>query len=149
MTEALDGAKIAIAMRNAARVDLLSLVRQLAAYVQGHCGDDLVNLLGSGFDAIKAPSPIGQLQASQNLRLVLTDVSGELGLRFDRVLNAANYSVQTAISADGPWEDRGLFSGSRVNLDGFTPGKVYWARARANGTAGPSDWGGPAQAMAL
>ncbi|MEY2486349.1 MAG: hypothetical protein QOH39_1997 [Verrucomicrobiota bacterium] len=149
VNEALDGGKIAIATRNAARVELLSMVRQLAAYVQGHCGDDLVNLLGSGFEAVKAPSPVGQLPAPQNVRLVLTEVSGELGLRFDRVLNAANYSVQTAISSDGPWEDRGLFSGSRVNLDGFTPGKVYWARARANGTAGPSDWGGPANAMAL
>jgi hypothetical protein len=140
---------MAIATRNAARVELLSLVRQLAAYVQGHCGDDLVNLLGSGFEAIKAPSPVGPLPAPQNLRLLLSSNSGELSLRFDRVLNAANYSVQTAISADGPWEDRGLFSGSRISLDGFTPGKTYWARVRANGTAGPSDWGGPANAMAL
>src|SRR5258708_143680 len=35
--DALDGGKIAIATRNAARADLLSLTRQLAAYVQGHC----------------------------------------------------------------------------------------------------------------
>jgi hypothetical protein len=34
-------------------------------------------------------------------------------------------------------------------LDGFTPGKVYWARVRANGTAGPSEWSNPATAMAV
>lgn len=76
--EALDGGKIAIASRNAARVELLSLVRQLAAYVQGHCGDDLVNLLGSGFEAIKAPSPVGPLPAPQNVRLVLTESAANL-----------------------------------------------------------------------
>jgi hypothetical protein len=28
-------------------------------------------------------------------------------------------------------------------IDSLTPGKVYWARARANGSAGSSEWGGP------
>jgi hypothetical protein len=70
-------------------------------------------------------------------------------LRFDRVSNAVNYSVQSATSPDGPWEDRGLSTMSRVTLDGFTPGKVYWARACANGSLGSSDFGGPATAMAL
>ena len=76
-------------------------------------------------------------------------MSGELLLRFGRVGNVANYSVQTATSPDGPWTDQGLSTSTRVMLDSLTPGKVYWARARANGSAGPSEWGGPATAMAL
>jgi hypothetical protein len=63
--------------------------------------------------------------------------------------NAANYSIESAISPDGPWEDRGLSSTTRVMLNDLTPGKAYWARARANGSAGPSEWGGPATAMAV
>jgi hypothetical protein len=147
--EALDGGKIAIATRNAARVELLSLARQLAAYVQGNCGADLVSLIGSGFDAVRAPSPVGILPAPGNQRLSLTDKSGELLFRFDRVPNAANYSVQTAADNAGPWTDQDLSTAARVTLSGFTPGKVYWARARANGSAGSSEWGGPATAMAV
>lgn len=147
--DALDGGKIAIAARNAARVELLSLVRQLAAYVQGNCGADLVNLIGSGFEAVRAPSPVGQLDAPGNVRLLLTNMSGQLALRFDKVVNAANYSYQTATDDVGPWTDEKLSSNTRVLIDGLTPGKTYWARVRANGTAGPSEWSNPATAMAV
>src|ERR1041385_8895363 len=51
--DALDGGKIAIATRNAARAELLSLLRQLASYVSGNCNADLVLLIGSGFEAIR------------------------------------------------------------------------------------------------
>lgn len=147
--DALDGGKIAIATRNAARVELLSLVRQLAAYVQGNCGADLVTLIGSGFDAVRAPSPVGILPPPANQRLSITNKSGELLFRFDKVFNAANYSIQTAADDTGPWKDEDLSTATRVTLTGLTPGKVYWARVCANGSQGPSEWGGPATAMAV
>lgn len=147
--DALDGGKVAIATRNAARAELLSLVRQLAAYVQGNCAADLVNLISSGFDAVRAPSPVGVLPPPENQRLSLTNKSGELLFRFDRVANVANYSVQTAADSAGPWTDQDLSTSTRVLLSGLTPGKVYWARARANGSAGSSEWGGPATAMVV
>jgi hypothetical protein len=147
--DALDGGKIVIATRNAARNQLLSLLRQLAPYVTGNCKADLVILLGSGFEGVRTPSPVGVLPAPQNLRLEYTGMSGELRLKFDRVTNAANYSVQTAISPDGPWEDQDLSTASRVTISGLTPGKVYWARACANGSQGSSEYGGPATAMAV
>lgn len=147
--EALDGGKIGIAVRNAARAELLSLLRQLAAYVQGHCGADLVNLLGSGFDPVKAPTPVGVLPAPQNPRLGLTGKSGQLLFRFVRLTNAVNYSVQISNQPEGPWNDRGLSSKAKVLLDGLTPGDVYWARARANGSAGSGDWSKQATAMVI
>jgi len=147
--DAIDGGRIAIATRNAARVDLLALLRQLAAYVQGNCGADVLGIIGSGFDPVRAPAPAGALPPPQNARLSRTDASGELLLRFDRVANAVNYSIQTAAAADGPWEDWDLSTASRVMIDGLTPGTVLWARACANGSAGASDWSGPATAMAV
>jgi hypothetical protein len=146
--DALDGGKIAIATRNAARAELLSLLRQLASYVSGNCGADLVLLIGSGFEAVRTPSPAGVLSAPDNLRLETTGTGG-LRLRFDRVPNAANYTVQSAIDPEGPWTDQGLSTSTRVTVNGLTPGKVYWVRACANGSAGPSGWGGPATAMAV
>ena len=147
--DALDGGKIAITTRNAKRNELLSLLRQEAAYVTGTCKSDLVILIGSGFNAVRTPSPVGVLPAPQNLRLEYTGMSGELRLKFDRVTNAANYSVQSATSPDGPWEDQDLSTAARVIIAGLTPGKVYWARACANGSQGSSEYGGPATAMAV
>lgn len=147
--EALDGGRIAIATRNAARVGLLALLRQLAAYVQGRCKDDLLALISSGFEAVRAPSPAGNLPAPQNPRLSLTDKSGELLFRFDRVRNANNFSIQTAPAASGPWENEDISTTCRVIIGGLTPGEVLWARACANGSAGASEWTAPTTAMAI
>jgi len=146
---ALDGGRLAISARNVARQGLLTLMRQLAAYVQGHCNADLHALFSSGFDAVRAPSPAGTLPAPANPSLDLTGKSGELLFSFDRVNNANNYSIQTAPAATGPWEDEDLSTTSRVLIGGLTPGEVLWARACANGSAGASEWTAPTTAMAI
>lgn len=147
--DSLNGGKVEIAARNAARVDLLGQFRQLASYVQTHCNADLLALLTSGFEAVRAPSPAGILPAPANPSLSLTGKTGELLFRFDRVTNAQNYSIQTAVAAHGPWEDYDIFSASRNLLEGLTPGQMCWARACANGSAGASEWSTPTSAMAV
>lgn len=147
--DALDGGKIAIVTRNAARVELMALMRQLAAYVQASCNADLLALISSGFDAVRAPSPVGVLPAPQNPRLGLGAKSGELLLRFDRVNNAANYSGQTAPAPAGPWEDEAPPTSTRVTIGGLTPGETLWARVCANGSAGSGEWSALVTAMAV
>ena len=46
--DALNGGKIELGARNAARNEVLSLMRQLAAYVQGLCGADVQNIIETG-----------------------------------------------------------------------------------------------------
>ncbi|MDQ2946255.1 MAG: fibronectin type III domain-containing protein [Acidobacteriota bacterium] len=138
--DALDGGKLALATRNACRIALLTLLRQLAAYVTGNCDTDLVKLIGSGFDAVRAPSPVGTLPAPGNLRLNYTGMSGEVLAKFDRVSNSNNYSLQSANSSDGPWQDEGMCTKARATIDGLTVGKTYWVRCSANGSQGPSPW---------
>lgn len=145
---AFDGGKIAIATRNAALVTLVGILRDLALYVQGHCSNSLSILLSSGFDAVRTPQPSGQLLPPENVTLYRTTISGELGLRMKRVTNALNYTIQMAESPEGPWTDKAISSTTRVSFTGLTPGKVYWARAAANGTKGSSGWSAPTSAMA-
>ena len=147
--DALNGGKIEIGARNAARNELLSLMRQLAAYVQGQCGADVQNIIEAGFDAVRAPSPVGTLPTPNNPRLALNGESGQLLFKFDRVNNVLNYSVQSAESPDGPWEDQDLSSSTRVIIAGLTPGKMYWARVAANGSAGASPWSAPTSARSV
>ena len=147
--EALDGGKIAIATRNAARVELLALMRQLAAYVQGHCDADLLALISSGFDAVRAPTRASVPSAPQNPRLILTDKSGQLLFRYERGNNILNFSIQSAATANGPWKDEGISSSSRFLFEGLKPGEAIWARSCANGSAGSSEWSTPTTAMAI
>jgi hypothetical protein len=148
--DALNGGKIELGARNAARNELLSLMRQLAAYVQGQCDANVQNIIETGFEAVRAPSPVGTLQPPTGGRLALNGgESGQLVFKFDRVYNVLNYSVQSAESPDGPWEDQDLSSTTRVIIAGLTPGKMYWARVCANGTAGASPWSAPTSARAI
>src|SRR5207342_3258540 len=50
---AMDRSRQAIATRNAARAVVLSLLRQLSAYVQSHSVGDVAALLSSGFVPVK------------------------------------------------------------------------------------------------
>jgi hypothetical protein len=147
--EALDRGKLAIVARNAKRAELVALMKQLAAYVQNNCGDDLGTLLSSGFDAVRSRSPVAPVQAPADVALSRNGHSGQLHLRYRKVRNAANYSVQIATKAEGPWTDQPLSSGTRVTIRNVTPGTIYWARVAANGAAGPSDWVGSASVMAV
>ena len=61
LTAAADGGKTKTALKNAAREELLALLRNLALFVQQNCTDDLAVLLSSGFDARKEPQPAGTL----------------------------------------------------------------------------------------
>ncbi|MGZ5003929.1 MAG: hypothetical protein ACXWG7_00230 [Chthoniobacterales bacterium] len=147
--DALDGGKILIGARNAARAELLSLMRQLAAYVQLNCGANVQNIIATGFEAVRAPSPAGTLPPPGNLRLEYTGMNnGELLLKFDKVANAANYSVQSATSVTGPWEDQDLSTTTRILIGGLTAGTAYWVRAAANGSAGASEWSTAVKATA-
>jgi hypothetical protein len=147
--KAADRSTLAIATRNQTRGEVLTLGRQLASFVQGHCGENLPNLISSGFDAVKARTPSVKPEIPANATLKQTGSSGELLFQFKRQRNAVNNTIQIAENANGPWEDRGLSTATRVKLDSLTRGKVYWARACANGAAGSSDYCTPASAMAL
>ena len=59
LADAKDGGPAKTAAKNAAREVLLNKLRSLALYVQQECGDDLVALLSSGFEANKALTPAG------------------------------------------------------------------------------------------
>ena len=84
-----------------------------------------------------------------NPRLEYNGVSGSLVFRFTGDYNVRNFSVQHSENANGPWIDHPLSTSTRVRLEELTPGKTYFARSRANGTAGSSDWTVPTSKMAI
>jgi len=119
------------------------LVRALADYVQGNCNNSAATLTSTGFEAIAPRSASAIPDSTANNRLENGKNSGSLMYRFKRSKGAMNYSIQTADSSTGPWTDWGLSTRANNLLEGLTPLQTKWARSRANGAAGSSDWSEP------
>ncbi len=147
--EAMTGDRLKISARRAARRSLLSLMRQLAAYVQGHCNDDLTTLLSSGFQASRRPSSATFPVAPANPRVTAGPTSGTVYLRHQKSANAYNYTVQTATSATGPFTEYALSATTRTLIEGLTPGSTVYIRAQANGAKGSSDWSSVVSRMVM
>jgi hypothetical protein len=57
--------------------------------------------------------------------------------------------VRRHANPEGPWSDWGLSTRAKMTLENLTPLKMRWARARANGAAGSSDWTEPTCRMVI
>lgn len=147
--DAVGGGTAETIAKAAAKAALLALIRELSYYVQLTCKGDQAILVSSGFQATKDPTPAGTLPVPGNVRVDHTGKSGEFALSCDKVPNAAVYQVQSATSPDGPWEDEGGFTSTRIVLDGFTAGTVYWFQLFAIGSAGAGAVSSPISLMAL
>ena len=146
---AVGGGVLKTAEKNAAREALLSVLRNLALYVQQNCRDDVAILLSSGFDARKTPVPAGVLPAPSGATLMNSPLSGVLDFRAKPVVNASAYEGQrtTDVNKDDAWENVGVFTSARFTLADLKPGTIHWARSRAIGAAGPRAWSDAVSAM--
>lgn len=137
---ALDRGKVSVAVRNAARVPLVQLLRELSLFVQQASQGDRVVLLGSGYPLQKTRQPIGVPAAPQNLRLKQGN-SGQLTARCNVVVTAVSYQWRCA-SAQAPtaWTQPEPTSKAICTLASLAPGTQYSVQVRAIGRKGASDW---------
>lgn len=136
------------AAKNAAREQLLALLRTQAAYVQATADNDLTVILSAGFwnnstDRTRKPLPKPVVLDIDNF------ASTQLMVRLAAVANARSYEFRVRVGS-GEWRNAGVFTKSRgVLLEGLVPGTVYEIQARAvGGTTGYSDWSDPISHMA-
>jgi len=136
----LDRGKVSVAVRNAARVPLVQLLRDLSLFVQQASQGDRVVLLGSGYPLQKIRQPIGVPAAPQNLRLKQGN-SGQLVARCNVVAAAVSYQWRFA-SAQAPsaWTQPEPTGKATCTLEGLAPGTQYTVQVRAIGRKGASDW---------
>ncbi len=150
----LQGGTAATADKNSKRDALITLLRQLASYVQERCGNDLATLLASGFDAVSMNRASTQL-AQPLIKELINGLSGQLRVRIGPIPNARCFEIRYALigpgGAPGPGQSAGLITNSRaLSIEGLTPGANYTVQVRAiGGSTGYSDWSDPVSHMSL
>lgn len=132
---------------------LISLLRQLAAYVQTKHGDDLEVLLSSGFEAVATNRAPAALDVP-HIREILNGNSGELIVHADAITNIRVFAARIAPVTGGTvgaYQNAGLHSDSRhISLTGLTPGTIYSVQLQAVGGGNRvSDWSDPVQHMSM
>ena len=152
---AMMGGPVATADKNNQRAALITLLRQLAGYVQASHHDDLAVLLSSGFHAVSTNRAPAATIAPPRFRDILNGGTGQIILRVVAMKNIRVFQVRYAVvgpnGALGPHLDGGLHNDSRaLIIGGLTPGTSYLFQVKAvAGAKKESDWSDPMQHMSL
>ncbi|MBL9113379.1 MAG: hypothetical protein JNJ83_00115 [Verrucomicrobiaceae bacterium] len=151
---AAQGGPAQTADKNNKREALVSLLRQLAGYVQENHDNDLARLLSSGFEAASTNRASSPLEAP-DITDIINGGTGQLILRIPAIPNAKCYEVRMALippgGAPGPYQSAGLFTNSRaIIINGLMSGGNYQFQVRAvGGSTNYSDWSNPVIHMSL
>lgn len=139
ISAAVDGGKTAHELKRQAVANTRLMLTQLSGYVFNAAAGDPVKILSTGFDLREHAAPISKLDMPQNLRSVLTDFTGQVELRWQRVHGATNYQVfvnGTDPSDEKGWELVTFTSQTRFTAEALTSTKFYWFRVQAMGRKG-------------
>ncbi|MEY4385843.1 MAG: hypothetical protein RLY20_1126 [Verrucomicrobiota bacterium] len=151
LSDAAQGGITFTALKNAKRQALVTLMRQLAIYVEVTCQGNMAVLLSSGFPTHKPERAPSRLPAvPENLRVTLGARTGELNAVVASVAGAACYNWQLSTAAEPDVVLQLVHTtAARNTFTGLTPGVVYRATVNAFGSAGPSDWASPVLQMVV
>ncbi len=127
--------------KDAARVVLIGLLSQLAAYVEGVAVGNADTIRSAGFEATShehgAPTPLSKpvIDGIDNY------ASGQVQIHLETQPNVHSVSVQYR-AGTGVWQDGGGFPSSRlIIVIGLTPGTMYEFRVQfVGGSTNRSEW---------
>ncbi len=147
---AADGGKQALSDKNAKRAELVSLMRQLANYVQGACLGDMTKLLSSGFPVQKPDRSKASIPATPVTPKVSQGLTGEALTATKPVDFTYIYNWRVALaSKPDDFVQHGQSTAARTTFEGLTPGQAYVFQCNAVGTAGTSDWSNAGSLMVI
>ena len=144
------GGTAATAEKNNKQEALIKILFKLKHYVEDNCENDLAILLSSGFQAASANrdrSPI----ANPSILGIDRGNSDELMLKVTPIVRAKCYEVRSAVvssgNGQGPWQQAGIFTSSRITIANLVPTTTYAFQVRALGAVGTTEWGDPVSHM--
>jgi len=155
IAEARDGSRKAITARNKQGENVIRMLRQLAAYVEIQCKDDMNIFLSSGFK----PRPNARTSAQPLDQPIILSVdqgvTGQLLAWIKAVFKAKHYQLRCGpVGPGGATPVSWLMltvSGTKAAapFNGLTPGTMYAIQVRAYGKLGYTDWSDSATRMCI
>jgi hypothetical protein len=148
MTDARKGGTDRTRLKKAAKQALVDMLVKLALYCMGEARHDLDALLSTGFEVVSTNRSSGPLDTPGMLD-VLNDVSGQLTVRGQGVLNGRMYKARTSTDGGKTWTEWGPFNGARrMVLQPTIPGTTCMTEICAlGGSTGQSQWSDPISRM--
>jgi hypothetical protein len=145
----VNGGPVATINKNNLHQVAANLMRQLAAYVTVACKGSMANLILSGFPPQKlVRTPVGPLPQPQGLTVSHGAQLGQLVSKINPVFGAANYTYRLTANTPGTVPVIEQDTASKHTFKKLTGGVNYIIEACVLGTAGLSDWTGPATMFA-
>jgi hypothetical protein len=133
------------------RQEMEFLVNQRGSYVQMRSRGNADVIASAGLSARRPRSRLGTLPAPEGLHLLVTQISGELLVRWNKVPGARTYLLESApVLPDQPhaWEQVHIGGQLRCLIAQLTPGQTYAFRLAAiGGATGRSAWSPVVQRM--
>ena len=141
------GDSVKISARGVARTTLTGLLKKLAPYLELVANGDVAKLQTTGYDLrhdIVQSREEHPLAAPAHFTFERGEVSGTMVASADSLAGAGSYELSICTgdpAVEANWVDKGTFRhDSDITTDGFTPGKIYYARLRGIGSNGPGVW---------
>jgi len=134
--------------RTQAKKALVDILLKLAFYCQGEAIHDLDALLTTGFEVVSLNRTSGPLDTPAILA-ILNQVSGQLTVRGQGVLNGRMYKARTSTDGGKTWTEWPQITGARLMVLAPTiPGVVYLVEICAlGGSTNQSPWSNPVSIM--
>ena len=148
--KAKTGGPVETALRNAARVAVVTALDKNASYVDINCNDELAILLSSGYEAVSTNHAPTALAAPIILR-VLNAGSGVLKVRVQADSNVKSFMGRIKQASGSEFGPNISFKNSKsILFTGLTAGVSYVLQLCAiGGSNGQSDWTTSGPNMAL
>jgi hypothetical protein len=132
------------AKRDQAAEALRQALGKEVAYVQKQSGGEVAKILSANLHVQEETSlwPFGKVGAIDELSVSMGDQPGEIDLAWDPVASASGYEVEIAydLNGEGPWEQSGATTSSKLTIEKLNNRTRYWFRVRAVGERGPGEW---------
>lgn len=124
---------------------LEGLLTQLSNYVENVSNGDEAKILSAGMDVRNSSSASTIPDKVASINATIGDNTGEIDLSWDKVLGAASYVVETALSDMNPleWKHMLVSTRSKAEVASLKTGASYHIRVAAVGAAGQGPWSDP------
>jgi hypothetical protein len=121
------------------------LLTQLGSYVECESKGDASVILDAGLNVKKDKSPLSLPHKIAAVKIVPSDVSGQITLSWKRIDGARSYVVQRAVDSgtQPEWQHAQVSIKSKAVVMGLVPGTSYQFRVAAVNSAGNGGWSNP------